>query len=65
MFVFSFLATRIYFESSNSIQVNDTVVTIVPAYPIRYPTFTIYRAGLFIVINGTHFILRWDHGEIR
>ena len=31
--------------------------------PAQYPTFTIYKAGLFLVINGTHFILRWDYGN--
>jgi hypothetical protein len=57
---FFLLGVRILFESGNTIHVNGTTLTTLPA---RYSSFTIYKAGLFAVINGTHFILRWDFGR--
>jgi hypothetical protein len=57
------LGVNISFESGKSIRVNDEILTKLASSPAHYSSFTIYKAGLFVVINGTHFILRWDHGK--
>jgi hypothetical protein len=54
---------RISFESGKSLHVNGQALTKLASSPARYLSFTIYKAGLFVVVNGTHFILRWDHGK--
>jgi hypothetical protein len=50
-------------ESGKPIRVNDKDLTTLASSPARYSSFTVYKAGLFVVINGTHFILRWDYGK--
>ncbi|CAF1077448.1 unnamed protein product [Adineta steineri] len=54
---------NISFESDKSIYVNDKALTTSTSTPAHYSSFTIHKAGLFVVINGTHFILRWDMGN--
>ncbi|CAF0823545.1 unnamed protein product [Adineta steineri] len=54
---------NISFESDKSIYVNDKALTTLTSSPAHYSSFTIHKAGLFVVINGTHFILRWDMGN--
>ena len=54
---------HIAFASGKDIRVNDEPLTALASSPVRYPTFTIYKAGLFAIINGTHFHLRWDFGK--
>ena len=58
MFFFSYIGEHISFESGKSIYVNDTPLTTLVSSPARYSSYTIYKAGLFVVINGTHFILK-------
>lgn len=62
-FFLRFLGVQISFESGKSIQVNDKELTSLGSSPARYSSFTIYKAGLFAVINGSHFIIRWDYGS--
>ncbi|CAF4806256.1 unnamed protein product, partial [Rotaria sp. Silwood2] len=60
---FFHIGTHISLVSDKPILVNDTALTILTASPLRYSSFTIYKAGLFLIINGTHFIVRWDFGN--
>ncbi|CAF3348387.1 unnamed protein product [Rotaria socialis] len=53
--------TIIYLESGKPVQINNTALMALTSSPIHYPAFTIYKAGLFVIINGTNFIVRWDH----
>jgi hypothetical protein len=59
-----FKGFHITFASAKDIRVNDEPLTALASSPVRYPTFTIYKAGIFAIINGTHFHLRWDFGEV-
>ena len=58
-----YAGVHIKFASGKDILVNDKPLTALASSPVRYPTFTIYKAGLFAIINGTHFHLRWDFGK--
>ena len=58
-----YIGIHISFVSGKSIHVDDQALTTLASSPARYSSFTIYKAGLFAVINGTHFHLRWDFGR--
>lgn len=57
------LGVQVSFESGKDILVNNTALTKLGSSPARYPSFTVYKAGLFVIINATHFNLRWDRGR--
>lgn len=59
------LDIEISFKSGNSVQVNGQELENLASTPVQYPTFTIRKAGIFAIVHGKHFQLKWDFGEIK
>ena len=57
------IGITISLESGKPITVDNKALTTLGSSPARYPSFTIYKAGIFVVINATRFNLRWDTGK--
>ena len=64
-FYFMFRIGRsISFVSGQFIRINDITFSTLPSLPLRYGSLKIFKAGLFAVIKGDHFLVRWDFGRI-
>lgn len=53
---------QIHIETGKPIRVNDQDLDNLASSPVHYPAFTIVKAGLFAIISGKHFRLKWDFG---